>query len=215
MNLSARLTNICQAIQPYHYDHIWDCCCDHGCLGQRIMAEHPSSQVHFVDVVQHLIDEIEIRLASVPQKNGLAQCSDVAMINLHEGKDHLVIIAGVGGDLLLEMVRSIVSRHSSLMKTNRLDFILCPVRQLHKVRQGLNDLKLGLISEKIVQDNKLFYEIIQVSNQSPVSISLVGETMWDLSLDDHRSYRDTMMAHYQKQPSDDAKQLLALYKHIQ
>lgn len=179
------------------------------------MAEHPSSQVHFVDVVQHLIDEIETRLASVPQKNGLAQCGDVAMINLHEGKDHLVIIAGVGGDLLLEMVRSIVSRHSSLMKTNRLDFILCPVRQLHKVRQGLNDLKLGLISEKIVQDNKLFYEIIQVSNQSPVSISLVGETMWDLSLDDHRSYRDTMMAHYQKQPSDDAKQLFALYKHIQ
>ena len=179
------------------------------------MAEHPSSQVHFVDVVQHLIDEIEIRLASVPQKNGLAQCSDVAMINLHEGKDHLVIIAGVGGDLLLEMVRSILSRHSSLMKTNRLDFILCPVRQLHKVRAGLNPLKLGLVSEQIVRDKDVFYEVITVSNRSSCEVALVGDRMWDLSLDDHRSYRDTMMAHYQKQPSDDAKQLLALYKQIQ
>jgi tRNA (adenine22-N1)-methyltransferase len=175
------------------------------------MAEHPNSQIHFVDVMPHLIDEVQTRLVAQPQTNWSAQCIDAANIQLNPTQSHLVIIAGVGGDLLSEMVAAIVNKHAELIKHNRLDFILCPVRQLHKVRESLNTLKLGLVSEQIVQDNHQFYEVIQVSNQSKTPVSLVGDIMWDLSNEQHQAYRNIMIAHYEKQRSDQAKHLLKSY----
>jgi tRNA (adenine22-N1)-methyltransferase len=211
MKLSTRLNTLCQIIQTHEFEHIWDCCCDHGYLGQQLMAEHPNSQIHFVDVMPHLIDEVQTRLATQPQTNWNAQCIDAANIQLNTTQSHLVIIAGVGGDLLSEMVAAIVSNHTALISNKRLDFILCPVRQLHKVRESLNTLKLGLVSEQIVQDNHQFYEVIQVSNRSKTPVSLVGDIMWDLSNEQHQAYRNIMIAHYEKQPSDQAKYLLKSY----
>lgn len=214
MNLSNRLTKICQTITPNAFDHIWDCCCDHGYLGQQLMIEHPDSQIHFVDVVPHLISQVQQRLNNQPFNNWTVHCIDTATIDLVENKSHLVIIAGVGGDLLIEMVADIASKHKDVKNSTRLDFILCPVRQLHKVRNGLNSLNLGLVSEQIVEDNNLFYEVIQVSNQVTQPLSLVGESMWDTSNLRHLAYRNTMIAHYEKQPNDDAKRLLSLYQEI-
>jgi len=183
MKLSARLTALCQSISKNEFQHIWDCCCDHGYLGQQLMTDHPNSQVHFVDVVPHLISEVEDRLNASTNSlanNWAVHCMDAATIRLDDKQSHLVIIAGVGGDLLIEMVSSIVSHHSELMLNRKLDFILCPVRQLHKVRTGLNALKLGLISEQIVEENNLFYEVIHVSNKSDKAVSLAKNSpvMW-------------------------------------
>ena len=214
MKLSPRLNTLCQSIKPNEFHHIWDCCCDHGYLGQQLMVEHPTSQIHFVDVMPHLINEVKNRLNNHVQTNWVTHCTSAENIQLHTKHNHLVIIAGVGGDLLIEIVTRIINKHANLIKDIRLDFILCPIRQLHKVREGLNGLKLGLVNEKIIQDNKQFYEIIQVSNQSNRPISLVGDMMWDASNSQHRAYRNIMMAHYQKQPNDDAKNLFKLYQNI-
>lgn len=214
MKLSTRLTALGQSIPDNTYQHIWDCCCDHGYLGQQLIIEHPQSKIHFVDVMPHLIEEVEKRLINVPDDNWLTHCEDAAKITLETAQNNLVIIAGVGGDLLIEMVESIYTRHVSLFENNRLDFLLCPVRQLHKVRQGLNDLNLGLVTEKIIQDNHQFYELIQVSNQSNKPVSMVGSEMWDLSNKEHATYRNTMIQHYEKQPNAQAKILLKQYKGI-
>jgi tRNA (adenine22-N1)-methyltransferase len=214
MKLSNRLTALCQSIDSNAFPHIWDCCCDHGYLGRQLMLDHPESHIHFVDVVPHLIDQVTVDLNNQPLNNWAVHCLDAAAIQLDPSQNHLVLIAGVGGDLLIEMVNSIVSHHSELMLNRKLDFILCPVRQLHKVRTGLNALKLGLVSEQIVEENNLFYEVIHVSNQSDKAVSLVGEAMWDLSNPAHVSYQQTMIRHFEKQPNDVAKQLLALYQGI-
>ena len=232
--LSNRLTVLCQAIASNsfsnpvnvttkvhdHFDHIWDCCCDHGYLGQQLLIEQPESHIHFVDVVPHLIDEVTTRLNTsseqVNQSNSKwsSHCMDAAEIPLDSEQSHLVMIAGVGGDLLIEMVESIVANHPSLMTAGQLSFLLCPVRQLHKVREGLNRLNLGLVSEQIVKDKQLFYEVIMASNQSTTNVSQVGDSMWDLNNKDHVEYRDTMIKHYSKQPTEQAKSLLALYQGI-
>jgi tRNA (adenine22-N1)-methyltransferase len=214
MKLSTRLTTICQAITADQFQHIWDCCCDHGLLGLQLMADHPNSQVHFVDVMPHLINEIESRLKPLPSNNWTVHCIDAATLCLNNEKSHLVIIAGVGGDLLLEMVQAIMGNHAELMKDNRVDFILCPVRKLNKVREGLDKLQLGLVSEQLVKDNNQFYEVIHVSNCSNKKINLVGDQMWDSCNQQHLEYRNNMIGHYQKQPSDRAKYLLALYQNI-
>jgi tRNA (adenine22-N1)-methyltransferase len=214
MKLSHRLTSLCQSIHTNAFQHIWDCCCDHGYLGQQLMQDHPESQIHFVDVVPHLIDQVTVDLNKQPLLNGVTHCLDAAAIKLDGTQTHLVVIAGVGGDLLIEMVTSIVNNHAELMLNGQLDFILCPVRQLHKVRSGLNKANLGLVAEKLVLENHLFYEVIHVNNQSDTPISLVGNMMWDLSNPEHVSYQQTMIRHFEKQPNDEARQLLALYKGI-
>lgn len=69
MKLSPRLNTLCQSIKPNEFHHIWDCCCDHGYLGQQLMVEHPTSQIHFVDVMPHLINEVKNRLNNQVQTN--------------------------------------------------------------------------------------------------------------------------------------------------
>lgn len=214
MTLSTRLSSIVTAASSYDFQHIWDCCCDHGYLGEALIGEHPNSHIHFVDVMPHIINDISARLSKHSQKNWLTHCADAKTIKLDENQSHLIIIAGVGGDLLIEMVSDIVKNHQTLIRMNRLDFILCPVRQLHKVRDGLNKLKLGLVDEKILHENNLFYEIIHVSNHSNNTVSLIGKEMWDLSNKQHMKYRNIMIHHYEKQPSVLAKEILLLYKNI-
>ncbi|QSA20815.1 SAM-dependent methyltransferase, partial [Vibrio furnissii] len=36
MKLSKRLQTI-EKLVTQHYDHIWDCCCDHGFLGMTLL----------------------------------------------------------------------------------------------------------------------------------------------------------------------------------
>jgi len=45
------------------YEHIWDCCCDHGLLGyallSRLNAMNIPCNIHFIDIVPPLMAELE------------------------------------------------------------------------------------------------------------------------------------------------------------
>jgi tRNA (adenine22-N1)-methyltransferase len=195
-HLSPRLTAISDLIEP-GYDHIWDCCCDHGLLGQALLEYCPQSKVHFVDVVPELIERLEEELkgSGLPQDRWQVYAQDLRLLDLRAEKGrHLVIIAGVGGDLLLEFVEAI----SRLNTGCDLDFILCPIRQIYKVRSGLRSLGLGLLNEKIVQDKGRFYEVIYVSARSDTAISQVGQGMWDFNNPTHTEYLQLNLKHYQR-----------------
>ena len=196
MKLSSRLDTIKNKVTK-HYDHIWDCCCDHGQLGTALLASQPKSVIHFVDVVDELMVELESQL----QKHALkvssqwqVHCMDVAQLPIVPNKKNLIIIAGVGGDLLIELMRSIQSRNGDI----ELEFILCPVLHNYMVRCELIEMGFGLISETLVKENKRFYEVIHVSNQATISLTNIGSEMWDLSDSDHQEYLNKTISHYQR-----------------
>ncbi|OCH23614.1 tRNA (adenine(22)-N(1))-methyltransferase TrmK [Aliivibrio sp. 1S128] len=196
MKLSSRLETIKNKVTK-HYDHIWDCCCDHGQLGTALLASQPKSVIHFVDVVDELMVELESRL----QKHALkvssqwqVHCMDVAQLPIVPNKKNLVIIAGVGGDLLIELMRSIQSRNGDI----ELEFILCPVLHNYMVRCELIEMGFGLISETLVKENKRFYEIIHVSNQAAIPLTNIGSEMWDLLDVNHQEYLQKAISHYQR-----------------
>ncbi|MDD9194400.1 tRNA (adenine(22)-N(1))-methyltransferase TrmK [Aliivibrio sp. S3MY1] len=196
MKLSSRLDTIKNKVTD-HYDHIWDCCCDHGQLGVALLASHPKSMIHFVDVVDELMVELESQLqkhASAIQSQWQVHCMDVAKLPLIKGKKNLIIIAGVGGDLLIELVRSIQTRNNGI----ELEFILCPVLHNYMVRCELIEMGFGLISETLVKENKRFYEVLHVSNQAVESMTAVGSRMWDLSDGVHQEYLNKTISHYQR-----------------
>lgn len=165
------------------YDHIWDCCCDHGLLGAALLARSAAPNIHFVDVVPELIHELEHKLHQFYPKHTEStsqwqtHCMDVTALPLQKfnGK-HLVIIAGVGGDLMTELVSSIYQKNPAC----DMDFLLCPVHHQFTLRQKLIQLNFSLITETLIVENQRFYEILLVStaNISSSKINPIGNLIW-------------------------------------
>lgn len=203
MKLGRRLQQISDLIQ-HPYAHIWDCCCDHGLLGMQLLQRKIAGKVHFVDIVPELMQQVEQRLQRhLPSELKTAwqvHCLDVAKIPLAAHSDqgslreHLVIIAGVGGDLLIELVEEISLRHPD----QPLEFILCPVHHQNKVRAALSQLSFGLISETLVEENGRYYEILHVARYDTHPITLIGSQMWDLARDQDQHYLRKTIEHYQR-----------------
>jgi tRNA (adenine22-N1)-methyltransferase len=203
LKLSKRLTQIEQLVAP-GYTHIWDCCCDHGLLGAALLARHSDAQVHFVDIVPSLITELESRLqqhyADLAER-WTTHCLDVAALPLEQYSGRqLVIIAGVGGDLIKQFVSIIQQTHAGLT----LDFLLCPVHHQFALRQALIELNLSLKDEALIEENHRFYEIMLVSADSNADrpISPVGDTLWQAHSTEQRDviqrYLQTTLEHYQR-----------------
>ncbi|RTE67626.1 SAM-dependent methyltransferase [Amphritea opalescens] len=202
MKLSKRLTQIERMVTP-GYSHIWDCCCDHGHLGAALLS-HSGAQIHFVDIVPALITELENRLQQhYPDlaDNWTTHCLDVAALPLEQHSSRqLIIIAGVGGDLIKQFVSAIQQTHAGLS----LDFLLCPVHHQFALRQTLIELNFSLKDEALIEENHRFYEIILVSADSNAGrpISPVGDRLWQAHSEEQQGiiqrYLQTTLNHYQR-----------------
>ncbi len=181
------------------YTHIWDCCCDHGLLGFQLLDSTSCENVHFVDIVPELINEVDQHLKQhYLDKSGhnrwQTHSLDARKIPLQNIDKQLIIIAGVGGDLLIEFVESIVQQYPSL----DLEFLLCPVHHNYKVRRALSSHNLGLVNEKIICENKRYYEIIHVASHEKTAITPTGTSMWDKTDPVHKAYLKKTLNHYQR-----------------
>ena len=213
MKLPIRLNALLEMIQR-PYEHIWDCCCDHGYLGRAILTRDCSALVHFLDVVGPIILKLEQDLISsgADASRWQTHVADLMYLSLPKTDNkQLLIIAGVGGDLTVELVSAVLRNNPEA----KLEFLLCPVRQLNKVRVEMDHLGLGLVAERLVKDAGRYYELIHISTSEPKRISPVGEQMWDLAEADHQEYLLQNIQHYQRmkgqQSSVAASAALAAY----
>lgn len=198
MKLSPRLHHINNMINQ-HYDHIWDCCCDHGLLGAALLKQQTNSRIHFVDTVPHLMASLRDKLERFFPQQGSDKnswelhCQTAETLRLAPASEsQLIIIAGVGGDLTIQIIDTILNAHPD----HPLAFLLCPVHHHYKLRQMLIKYRLGLVEETLLKDNQRFYEIIHVSTQNQQPLSTVGK-MWDLNLKEHQDYLTKTLKHYQ------------------
>ena len=192
------------------YTHIWDCCCDHGLLGSALLSRLAAPHIHFVDIVPEIMDELENKLQRFypnPPSKWQIHCLDVAALPIeqYEGQN-LVIIAGVGGDLITQFVHAI---HQSHTATN-IDFLLCPVHHQFALRQQLIQLDFSLKNEVLVEENKRFYEVILVSSPTNSNntdnkqskISPVGELIWQANTAEQSKitvdYLNKTLDHFQR-----------------
>ena len=196
MKLNNRLSTLASMVTQ-QYDHIWDCCCDHGHLGLELLQSNSSATVHFVDVVEPLIKAVrdELQIQYPDTHNWAAHCTDLNQLILPDsGSKHLLIIAGVGGDLIIQFVQNILSNNPK----QEIELLLCPVRHDFKVRQCMKSLGLKLINESLIADKGIFYEAIHISPNAEVEIEAVGSLMWDVGNPDHQNYLEQKINHYQR-----------------
>lgn len=131
-------------------------------------------------------------------------CIDVAALPLqqHSGKQ-LVIIAGVGGDLMMQLVSAIYKNHPAA----DIDFLLCPVHHQFALRQQLIRLNFGLRKEALIEENQRCYEVLLVCtstarNEDCARISAVGEHIWQATSTEQAKtasdYLEKTVRHYQR-----------------
>lgn len=203
MKLGKRLRKIEQLVST-DYDHIWDCCCDHGFLGASLLSRLDATEIHFVDIVPSLIEKVEKQLSqfySESSSQWQTHCIDVAKLPLTDfpGK-HLIIIAGVGGDLMITFIEALVGRHPEL----NLDFILCPVHHLFALRDKLIALNFSLKDEALLAENRRFYEVLFVSTVTDPNrhIHCIGEKIWQTKTEEQtavaKRYLTKTLNHYRK-----------------
>lgn len=224
VKLGKRLTAIEAVVVDGAYDHIWDCCCDHGLLGFQLLEKNKAKTVHFVDIVPQLLIDIEQKLKRfyMGKNKWQVHCLDVSKLPLNKHKDdkHLVIIAGVGGQLLITILSTLLPLASAM----NIEFILSPVHHNYQLRQFLFTHQCFLIDEFIVAENKRYYEVIHlkpVKNNTQInreqSISLVGDKMWDFKNSEHHSYLQQTIQHYQriaKNPNIDVSEIINAYQRL-
>ncbi|HCS64047.1 MAG TPA: SAM-dependent methyltransferase [Cellvibrio sp.] len=206
IKLGKRLQQI-ESMVNEPYDHIWDCCCDHGLLGAALLSRQAAAHIHFVDIVPELMCELENKLKQfyprIPESNSQWQlhCMDVATLPLTEfGGKHLVIIAGVGGDLMSELVKAIYQKNPLV----DIDFLLCPVHHQFTLRQQLIQLDFSLKTETLMIENQRFYEILLVStdNNLHAKIDPIGSLIWQSKTSEQAKiatdYLKKTLAHYHR-----------------
>jgi tRNA (adenine22-N1)-methyltransferase len=152
------------------YYAIWDGCCDHGLLGASLLTRHAAKIIHFVDIVPELMTQLQQRLLTFfPMENTTANyadcrwqvhCADMATLSLdNTSEPQLVILSGIGGDLMSNMVSALLENN----RTRYVDFLLCPVNNSYTLRTTLLDLGCALYQELLIEDNGRFYEVMFVS----------------------------------------------------
>jgi len=214
------------------YSHIWDCCCDHGLLGAALLlrqvtniSSNKSSEIHFVDIVPELMIALDNKLQHYfINSPWQTHCLDVASLPLdkYEGK-HLVIIAGVGGDLMIKFIEEIHRKHTSL----NIDFLLCPVHHQFSLRSKLIALDFSLKDEKLVEENNRHYEVLLVSSSSNSGnkISPVGNKIWLSETQEQneiaKRYLTKTIAHYQRirlglkqESQNDINNIISIYHSV-
>lgn len=206
IKLGKRLQQI-ESMVTEPYDHIWDCCCDHGLLGAALLSRQTATHIHFVDIVPELMYELESKLNQFyPKKNEsdlqwIVHCMDVSELPLqeHNGK-HLVIIAGIGGDLMSQLVKAIYQKNP----LSSIDFLLCPVHHQFPLRQQLIQLDFSLRTEALIMENQRFYEILLVSkaNNLLAKINPTGGLIWQSKTNEQTKiatdYLKKTLEHYKR-----------------
>ncbi|MCE9679439.1 tRNA (adenine(22)-N(1))-methyltransferase TrmK [Shewanella sp. AS1] len=195
------------------YDHIWDCCCDHGFLGADLLLKQTGATIHFVDIVPSLITSVHdklLRFYPPAQYQWQTHCQDVSTLPLdtYSGRQ-LIILAGVGEDLMIHFVTQLQQGFGN----KALDFLLCPVKTPLQLRQQLITLKLSLKQEVLVEENGRFYEVLFVSNDAPGEpITPYGNTLWqadDSQTQASQRYLKRLLNHYQLMVHSDKVQAQA------
>jgi len=197
-SLGTRLNKIFNLVsniqQNSLYNCIWDCCCDHGYLGIKILREDLCDKLIFVDQVAHIMQGLASRLKPFKSVKHELITANAGEISLPDNMRHLVILAGVGGERTVDIVNSIESNNPDV----NVDYIFCPSTSQQALRAYLSPKPFGLIDEYLVGENNRFYEILYVRNNCTdlalPQVSLNCE-IWDDFNPDHQRYLSKLKKH--------------------
>ncbi len=178
MNLKGRLKHISDVFNIKDYDFIIDTCCDHGHLGLALSKKSSLANIILIDINQGIIHRLNKN--KLP-KNVKTLCLDAQLYELEKGKS-LVIVAGVGGELAVKIISSIMNKKHVGCEV---DFIIAANNKNHLVRDKLQSLDYRSFRENLIFDGGIGYEVIFSKFMKGKDFDSVGKQMFDQKNEEH------------------------------
>jgi len=189
--LGSRLNTIFEIVKQAQtnisYSIVWDCCCDHGYLGIKILRENLCEKLIFVDKLPHIIEKLNLKLAPFDTGKHELKVTDASDLTFDSKCKHLVILAGVGGETSVQIVEAIEKKHSRV----HIDYIFCPSASQKELRKYLVNQQFGLLSEHLVGEKKRYYEILfvrQPTQNAELAAVPASCNLWDDENADHQRF---------------------------
>ena len=190
LNLKGRLKHISDVFNSKDYDFIIDTCCDHGHLGLALSKKSSLTNIFLIDINEGIIHRLNQK--KLPD-NVKAFCLDAQLFELERGKS-LVIVAGVGGELAIKIISSIINKKHVDCEV---DFIIAANNKNHLVRKKLQSLGFKSYKEDLIFDNEIGYEIIFSKFMKGKDFDSVGKQMFDHRNKEHLIFAQKKMKLYQ------------------
>ena len=133
-------------------DIVADIGCDHGYLLELCIKNKQIKKGYAIDNKIGPLNSAKRNLSKYD--NIIFKLSD-GLKMVDETDINCVVIAGMGGMLINKIFSDSLDKFKNINK-----IIVCPNRNMDKVRQFLNDHEFKIVNEDIVYEDEKFYEII-------------------------------------------------------
>lgn len=164
--LSKRISSLVKLALEHDYQCIYDTCCDHGKIGLSLFKNKQAIQeVIFVDIVPQIISQLKTYIADIPNSGSFLKTQNISVSDITFSKKDLVIIAGVGSDLILDSLRTHKKR--GLIPKH---YLLSPHTKHLECRKALNEMGFKLVGEVLIEEDNIFYDHLLISSEEGENI---------------------------------------------
>lgn len=155
MKLSDRLERIAAKAAQVTEGYVADVGTDHGFVPIRLMETGNVKHVVAMDVRKGPLSRAAEHVREYHMENQIETRLSDGLQELKPGEADTVIIAGMGGELMLRILRDGMHMYKSVKH-----YILSPQSELSVFRHGLEQLGLAIVEEQMLMDEGKYYVIL-------------------------------------------------------
>lgn len=158
MKLSDRLEQIAAQAAEITEGYVADVGTDHGFVPIRLIESGKVKRVIAMDVRRGPLSRAREHIREYDMEDRIETRLSDGLRELKPGEADTVIIAGMGGELMLRILRN-----GAHMRGSVKHYVLSPQSELSAFRHGLEELGLSITEEQMLMDEGKYYVILTVS----------------------------------------------------
>lgn len=158
MRLSDRLERIAAQAAKITEGYVADVGTDHGFVPIRLIESGRVKHVVAMDVRKGPLSRASEHILEYQMEDRIETRLSDGLKELKPGEADTVIIAGMGGELMLRILRDGVHMYDSVKH-----YVLSPQSELSVFRHGLEELGFSILEEQMLLDEGKYYVILNVS----------------------------------------------------
>lgn len=190
-------------------EHIYDLCCDHGLIGrslaQKALAANTLKSITFNDLVPAIVNKLKHIDSDIPKELIFYQTSPAQDIII-EKQNNLIIIAGIGGKLMAEIVENLALKGIDKSTT----IVVSPHNNYFYFRNRiLNNTRLKFTNECFIHDKGQYYtyDVLKMSVDDNSSF-LIPSYFREKTDKDTREFAKYFQNRFQKAQNDPLRSTL-------
>lgn len=161
IKLSKRLETIVEMVPVTGDDScVADIGTDHGFVPIRLMELEKAGRALAMDVRKGPLQRAQEHVLTCGMQDRIETRLSDGMQKLQAGEADTVVIAGMGGELMLRILKSADPAVIAGIRT----FLLSPQSELAIFRHGLEDIGLAIREERMLEEDGKYYTIMRVEH---------------------------------------------------